>query len=269
MESKIIFLGTGGDAVVVGKQLRKSGGFVIQTQELQFHVDPGPCSLAELRHNKLNVRETSIILLSHLHTNHSNDLRAVIQGMTLGGLDKRGVLVCNEASSEGFQGAVPVLDQYHRDCLERMIVMKPGQNLGIGTVEITATHTNHTVPGIGFKFSAETFTLGYTSDTSYTEALASNFKGTDILILNVVAPFGYSIDGHLNSDDAIKLLSKVKPKVAVITHFGLKMINQDPMYQAREIHKRTGVTVIAAEDGLTLSPEAYSIKKRQKKLSSF
>ena len=150
-----------------------------------------------------------------------------------------------------------------------MIVMKAGQNLGIGTVEITATPTNHSVPGIGFKLSTETFTLGYTGDTSYTEGLASHLKGSNIMILNVVSPFGYALDGHLNSDDVIKILEKVKPKVAIITHFGIKMINADPMYQAREIHKQTGITVIAAEDGLMILPETYAPKKRQKRLSSF
>ncbi|MBW2987921.1 hypothetical protein DRJ48_00465 [Candidatus Woesearchaeota archaeon] len=269
MEPRIIFLGTGGDAIVVGKQIRGSGGIVVQTSELQFHIDPGPGALPALKQNKLNIRETSCILVSHPHTNHANDTRAVIQSMTLGGLDKRGVLVCNEASFSGTRGIAPILDEYHKSCLERVIVMNPNQRLGVGDVEVVALPTIHSVPAIGYKIITETFTMAYSADTEYAEKLGNLYKDVDILVLNVVAPFGYRIDNNLSSSDAVKILKKAKPKVAIITHFGIKMINQDPMYQAREIHKKSGVTVIAAEDGLVVNPWAYSIRKRQKRLSSF
>ncbi len=269
MEPKLVFLGTGGDAVVVGKQIRFSGGIVLQTSQLTYHIDPGPGALYSLRRNKLNVRETSVILCSHLHTNHANDVKALIQSMTLGGLDKRGVLVCNKESFEGTQKAAPIIDSYHKECVEKSIVMSPNQHLGIGDVEIVALPTSHSIETLGFKIITETFTLVYSADTSYSEKLAEHYKGADILVLNVVAPFGYSVKDNLSCEDAVKIIEKVKPKVCVITHFGIKMINEDPMYQARELHKKTGVTVIAAEDGTVISPWAYAIKKRQKRLSSF
>ena len=269
MESKLIFLGTGGDSVVVGKYRRSAGGIVLQTSGLQFHIDPGPGSLAELAKNNINVRETSCILLSHLHTNHSNDVRAVTEAMTLGGLDKKGVLVCNEASFMGYKGATPVLDAFHKGCFEKNIIMKPGDKLGVGDVEITALSAKHSVPTIGFKISTEHFTMAYSGDTEYSERLGLLYKGADLLVLNVVAPFGYELEGHLSSDDAVKIIQRAKPKVAVITHFGVKMIDQDPMYQAREIYKKTGISIIAAEDGMVISPRSYSVSKSQKRLSSF
>jgi len=269
MEPKLIFLGTGGDSVVVGKQRRTAGGIVLQTSGLQFHIDPGPGALSGLVRNNLNVRETSCILVSHLHTNHSNDVRALVQSMTIGGLDKKGVLVCNEASFLGFKGATPILDEFHKSCFEKNIILNPADRLGVGDVEITALNANHTVPTLGFKISTESFTIIYSGDTSYSERLWQLYKGADILVLNVVAPFGYELEGHLNSEDAVKIIQKAKPKVAIITHFGIKMIDQDPMYQAREIYKKTGVSIIAAEDGMIISPRSYSISKSQKRLSSF
>ena len=45
MENAVLFLGTGGDSFVIGKQMRHSGGFVIQQDDLQFQIDPGPGAL--------------------------------------------------------------------------------------------------------------------------------------------------------------------------------------------------------------------------------
>ncbi len=47
MQDQIIFLGTGGDPVVVGKQIRSSGGIVLKLDGLQFHLDPGPGALVK------------------------------------------------------------------------------------------------------------------------------------------------------------------------------------------------------------------------------
>jgi len=40
----IIFLGTGGDEYVVGKQLKGSGGIIVRVEGYQFHIDPGPAA---------------------------------------------------------------------------------------------------------------------------------------------------------------------------------------------------------------------------------
>jgi hypothetical protein len=45
----------------------------------------------------------------------------------------------------------------------------------------------------------------------------------------------------------------VKPKVAVMTHLGLKMISNNPVTEAKKISKKTGVKTIAAYDGLSFN----------------
>ena len=51
--------------------------------------------------------------------------------------------------------------------------------------------------------------------------------------------------------------------MAVITHFGFKMLKEDPLYQAREIQKRSGVQTIEAKDGLSITPQSYSTKHQK------
>ncbi|MBR9683753.1 hypothetical protein GOV03_04400, partial [Candidatus Woesearchaeota archaeon] len=55
----------------------------------------------------------------------------------------------------------------------------------------------------------------------------------------------------------------------IISHFGLEMLKADPILEAREIQKQTGVQTIAAKDGLIISPETYAAKSPQIRLSGF
>ncbi len=53
------------------------------------------------------------------------------------------------------------------------------------------------------------------------------------------------------------MISQVRPRLAIITHFGLEMLKADPLNEAREIQRITGVQTIAAQDGLIVSPGSY------------
>ena len=48
-----------------------------------------------------------------------------------------------------------------------------------------------------------------------------------------------------------KILKEVKPKLAIMTHFGLKMLSIDPIDEAKRITKETGVKTLAAFDGMS------------------
>jgi hypothetical protein len=44
----------------------------------------------------------------------------------------------------------------------------------------------------------------------------------------------------------------VRPKVAVLTHFGTRMLERNPAGLARELEDELGLRVFAADDGWTL-----------------
>ncbi|MBA3064437.1 hypothetical protein FP803_03285 [Candidatus Woesearchaeota archaeon] len=269
MLPQIIFLGTGGDCFVVGKQLRASGGIIIRAEDMQFHIDPGPGALVRAEQYDVNLRENTCILISHNHLNHTNDINAVISAMTHAGLDKKGVLISNRTVISGDNNTDTILLNFYKNCLERYIIVQENQKIGIGDIEIRITPTKHGIENIGFKFITPEFSLSYISDTSYFTGLAEPHKGSDILILNVVNPSGINSKTNLNSDDAVNIITAVKPKLAIIQHFGIKMIEADPMYEAREIQKKTYTQVIAAKDGMAINPLSYSSSLRQKTLKNF
>ncbi|MGM5487569.1 MAG: MBL fold metallo-hydrolase [Nanobdellota archaeon] len=270
MEPRILFLGTGGDSFVVGKQRRASAGIVIRTNGYQFLLDPGPGVLVKAKEYRCNLRETTCVLVSHGHLNHSHDLNAVISAMTYNGFDRYGVIVGSKSAIQGTEALPAVLTPFFRDCTERVIQVQPGQRVGIEAVEILALPTKHSdETGVGFKFFTPDFVLAYSGDTTYTKEAVKHYSNADILILNCVYPASVKQDDHLNDEDVVKILKKVQPRMCVLTHFGSKFLDNDPLYMAREIQKETGVQVIAAVDGLELHPLSYSARMNQRTLNLY
>ena len=56
----------------------------------------------------------------------------------------------------------------------------------------------------------------------------------------------------MSTDDAIAILREVEPEMAVMTHFGMRMLNAGPEKEAEEIRKQTGVDTVAAVDNMRL-----------------
>ncbi len=56
---------------------------------------------------------------------------------------------------------------------------------------------------------------------------------------------------HLSVPDAERLINEIKPKVAILTHFGMGMWRAQPWKIAEQLTEKTGVKVIAARDGMT------------------
>ena len=127
--ARIIFLGTGGTSPVVSKQLRLSGGIVMQIEDLQFHIDPGPGSLIAARQAGVNLAHTTAVFVTHNHINHCNDLNVVIEALTHGGIEHRGILLASKSVLHTTENSHPFLTQHHQNLLEKIIVMEQKERL--------------------------------------------------------------------------------------------------------------------------------------------
>ncbi|MBS3175652.1 MBL fold metallo-hydrolase [Candidatus Woesearchaeota archaeon] len=270
MGSRILFLGTAGHHAIYGTQVRASGGILLQGEGYQVHLDPGPGALLQLNNYKINVKEHTAVAVTHAHLNHCNDLNVMLGAMSYQGFDRHGILITNETVVNGDGKLTPVLTHAHRNFVERLIVLKPSQKVAIDEVEIHALPAFHSDShALGFKLYTPEAIISYSGDTKYHKDLLEAYDKSDILILNVQHPFGAKEEEGLSSDDAVKILQKVKPVLCVITHFGPRMMKENPVYQAREIQKQTNVQVIAAEDGFELTPDSYAAISKQKRLTNF
>jgi ribonuclease BN (tRNA processing enzyme) len=265
MESKIIFLGTGYGPYVVGRQIRASGGIIIRTGGYQFYLDPGPGSLVRASQFGVNVRETTGVLVSDNNIYHANDVNALLSVMTYDGLDNTGVLICTKnLLDESF------LSEEHKKYVERIIAPNPGQRIGIENIEIRALEAKNPKGGIlGFKFYTPGFILSYAGNTGYSKEIIKQYEKSDIIILNMNRPDSNKNKDNMTIEDATKLIEKVKPSLVILTNFGKKMLDADPLLQARQLQKDTGIQILAADDGMIIDPTSYSANLKQKTLNLY
>ncbi|NTV23256.1 MAG: hypothetical protein HGA85_02685 [Nanoarchaeota archaeon] len=261
MDSKILFLGTGGDIFVVGKQLRSAGGIIICHEGLQFHIDPGPGTLASAKSLGINLRENTAVFVTKNELLRANDINAVIATMTHEGLDKTGVLVCPPSLLSQKGEKDPFLNKFYAGCIEKIMSTELTSKLGIGSVDAELLRQGDE---FSVKFTTPIFSLGIIPDADYREEMVEFFADVDILILSVPDPRIIKRDGHMNSETAESLISKIKPQIAVITGFGIKMMQSDPLYEAREMQRNTGIQVISAKEGMSLNPISFITATRNR-----
>jgi ribonuclease BN (tRNA processing enzyme) len=68
-------------------------------------------------------------------------------------------------------------------------------------------------------------------------------------------PIGDDPIEHLSIEDVKTIIKKAKPKLTLLTHFGMTMIKAKPWVVAAELEKELGLRVIAASDGLKFDLE--------------
>lgn len=251
---KLTFLGSGGGRFSAISQRRMTGGFRIDNLNgKNYHIDPGPGALIRTYQFGFDPRNLSGIFVSHAHTDHYNDAEILIEAMTKGMTRDTGTIFGSTSVLEGYDQWGPCISSYHQS-KSNTIVLKPDKVETVNGFRVKGTKTIHGDPaGVGFQIDYNGFKLSYTSDTDYFDELPEYHTGADILISSVLRPGNRSIHGHMCSRNFIDLINEVNPKVAVMTHLGLKMISSNPVTEAKKIAKETGVKVIAAYDGLSFN----------------
>jgi phosphoribosyl 1,2-cyclic phosphodiesterase len=92
--------------------------------------------------------------------------------------------------------------------------------------------------------------LAYITDTRYFPALAGHYRA-EVIVLHTVRLEESEIY-HLSLPDAKRLIEAIRPKTAILTHFGMTMWRARPWQLAERLSQETGVEVIAARDGMRL-----------------
>jgi phosphoribosyl 1,2-cyclic phosphodiesterase len=247
------FLGTAGARYTVMRQLRSSAGTWIALAGMNILVDPGPGTLVRCAASrpKLDPARLDAIVLTHRHIDHSNDVNIMIEAMTEAGKKPRGILFAPAHALD----ADPVVLNYVRGFVERIAVLKEGGKYTVGPVEIETPvrHVHHGAETYGLNIRAGNTSISIVSDTRYFDALSEVYTG-DVAVLNVVLfdrKPGTDIE-HLSLADAEKFIVARRPKLAILTHFGMGMLREKPRGLAMKLQEKTGVCVRAASDGMTI-----------------
>jgi len=232
---------------MVTKQYAASGGLWLNISGEEILIDPGPGSLVQSTNRKLHAERLSAIILSHRHIDHSTDINIMIEAMTGGGFHKRGTVF---APADALNHE-PVIYSYLRDFPEHIEVLEEGKSYTIGPVSFTTPiRHQHSVETYGMFFHTAGHTFSYVADSRYFEGLSQHYR-SELIILNVVLLEERPHIAHLSIPDARRIITDVKPKVALLTHFGTRIWQAKPWEIAQQLSLETGVRVVAAHDGMS------------------
>jgi phosphoribosyl 1,2-cyclic phosphodiesterase len=246
LSDTITFLGTAGARFMVARQLLASGGAWLNLGNTQILLDPGPGCLVHATRRKLDAAKLDAIILSHKHLDHSGDINIMIEAMTDGGTKKRGIVF---APADAMDQA-PVILSYLRSYPQGMQLLIEGGSYTINDVSFkTPVRHKHTVETYGFIFETPRHIFSWITDTRYFEDLASHYEG-DLIIVNVVRLNPGAPLDHLSLPEVKAIIEKLRPRIAILTHFGVTMWRAEPWELVKKLSKETGITVIAARDGM-------------------
>ena len=259
MSDWIKFMGTAGARFVVSKQLRSSAGTWCSLQGLNILIDPGPGTLSRCFSSrpKLDPEKIDAIILTHRHLDHSTDINVLIEAMTHGTFVHRGALF---APADAVDGDEPVVFCHARLAVGRLELLREGGRYQLEDFDFTAPVCHqHPVETYGLTFNLPYGRISLISDTAYFPELVEHYARSDILILNVVLfePVPFKVIQHLDLESASILIRAIRPRLAVMTHFGTTMLNHRPHHLAERLTGETGVQVIAATDGKKLDLGKY------------
>ena len=240
-------------------QLLASGGLWLSLNGTEILIDPGPGCIVQTTKRKLKAETLSAIIVSHRHLDHSADVNIMVEAMTQGGMKHQGWLF---APADALNNE-PVMFSYLKEHLEGIALLQAGKSYTVGNISFTTPVRHiHPVETYGLVFKSGNRTFSYIVDTRYFDGLCQAYGG-ELLIINVVflepripaeikSGTDYSnlpVD-HLSMPDAERIITALKPKVAILTHFGMSVWRAKPWEIAERLSQKTGVRVIAARDGM-------------------
>ena len=231
---------------MVATQILASGGLWLSLNGTEILVDPGPGCIVQSTKRKLRADKLSAIILSHRHLDHSGDVNVMVEAMTQGGFKPHGWLFVPADALE----KEPVIFSYLKDYLDGIEILKEGKPYTIGNVSFTTPIRHiHPVETYGMLFRTGEHTLSYIADTRYFDGLCRSYA-SELLIMNVVFLGDNPPADHLTVSDVSRIIMELKPRVAILTHFGMSMWRAKPWQIAQRLSQETGVRVVAARDGM-------------------
>ena len=262
------------------------GGFLLRIGDRTLIVDPGENAVKFLVGQGFDPYEITDVLASHSHNDHVGELSLAVSAAINLGLsahcDGKIVVVpaladYTHASATRFGFTLPayawkaeVVPLLWRDTTVtlhdgREVQSVPHTTIG-DTIGVKATEARHgNVMSTGFLIETPLGKIGYSGDTEYFPELAEWHKGADILWLNMntlaidAQAMGQTGSGclhapthtHLGYVGACQLIEQVRPKTAIVTHFGAQLGAQHDAIEAalQARFAPQGITVACPRSG--------------------
>ena len=247
---KLKFLGTGGGRYVTAEQRRKTAGIIVQTDETQIHVDPGPGALVYTHEEVETPEETEAVIVSHAHPDHSNDAQPIIEMITEG-YKHSGTVFANESCLHGYSDIEKTISSYHQNLCGKVEQLEESEEFEFKDLKIESQQMFHSDPKTqGFTLETDDKKIGFWTDTEFSEELLDFYEGCDTMVIYCTRPKEKTLRNHTSVKDVPDILDELDASTAIITHFGYAFLESDMEDQKNWLKDECDAKIIFAEDGM-------------------
>ena len=246
---KITVLGAGTCIPSVGYS---PAGYVLTGHSSTVLMDPGPGSIARMSINGLDYRHVNLVLVSHLHPDHTLDLMTLIQalGSTPGWWRTEALTLLG---CHGLTDFVGTLLRVYPDIGPETFALKmlefDRDPVDIGEWHLTSARTGHTPESLATRIESGGRSVVYTGDVADPGAIVDICRGVDTLLCECSFPDGLGVPDHLTPGQVGQLARAASVGRVVLTHFYPSATKADLV---SEVKKAFSGSVTMAHDGMVV-----------------
>jgi ribonuclease BN (tRNA processing enzyme) len=260
--SRIIILGTVSDINALDN--RTSAGTVLDVDGNQILIDPGIGTIVRAGQTHIDLKRTNILLITSTESVYTNDINAVIEHTN------NIHLICPK---ELLKHDESILTSVHAKNLKILSLDKDEtKQTNIKNIEVQAYYNKS--DAVSYKITTSKYVIGYITKAKYNKTFVDSFKDSNILIINLTKQ---EKSKYLDFEEITELIREVNPELVILNGFNKKIIDSDPLENARKIKQELQkdkeqpikTQILPAKEGMIINPEAYNIKLKQRSLKGF
>ena len=226
---------------------------LLETGSVRILFDVGAGTIRRLLETGVSIDDISIILVSHLHLDHTGELASLLFS-TKNSPRSRRTEPLTIGAAMGFRSFYNRLEGAYGG----QITLEPGVIgirefdtdksgvLKIGPITIQSMPMVHADESIGYRVTtADNHSVVYSGDTDVCDNLVSLARDADLMICEASFPDELKADGHLTPALAGELATRANVGRLLLTHFYPQCDAADMMKQCRKTYSGS---LLIAED---------------------
>lgn len=219
---KITVLGCGN---ILPKIDSATSSYLLQANGKSILFDIGRGSIGNLLKVGLNIEDIDTIFLSHMHTDHINDLFIFIHALYIksfkGETDKKKLTIYGPLETrERMMNILNALQiKSYNDFMIEFIDLDDTETVVLADVKIEANLVAHTKNWncLSYRVEAEGKVFAYSGDSDVCDGLKETLKDADLAIVEATWKEKARV-GHMTIDEAVQLSDEMKIKKTVLVH---------------------------------------------------
>ena len=216
-----------GSGTIVPSLARSTCSFLLEAAGMKLLFDIGPGTMRRLLEAGTTIGEIDVLLLSHLHPDHSGELVSFLFATKYSETYRRRrplILAGARGLQKFFDGLTAVYGDWivlpeDLFSLRELDNRKPDALAG-GQMAVRSRPVVHTEGSIGYRVEVPGgVSVAYSGDTDLCDGLVKLARDVNLFICECSLPDGIKVPGHLTPSKAGEAATRAGAKRLVLTHF--------------------------------------------------